>query len=96
MAQVVIFLTEHASEITVAWYGIATVLLLVTLHRIRQIKKLIQDITKKDTYPGMSSVDKESSSSPVCEAVSEMPDKKTDIEQSPQELIDAVLGEIFS
>ena len=28
-----IFLTEHAGEIAVAWYGIATVLLLVTLHR---------------------------------------------------------------
>lgn len=95
MAQMSIFLTEHAGEIAVAWYGIATVLLLVTLHRMRQIKKLLQKMTERDAYLALSSVDKPDQSM-LCESVGETPDKRMEVEQSPQELIDAVLGEVFS
>lgn len=94
MAQISIFLTEHAGEIAVAWYSLATVLLFVTLHRIRQIKKLLQKLTEREAYSALQ-VGEGTDPNTLCESALEH-DKKMNVEQSPQELIDAVLGEVFS
>ena len=96
MAQIGMFLMEHADGIALVWYGIATILLLVTLHRIRQVKKLLQQVVERESPSTLPKEDKKELQSPVCEAVGELPDQRLDLEQSPQELIDAVLGEVFS
>lgn len=95
MAQIGMFLMEHADGIALVWYGIATILLLVALHRIRQVKKLLQQIIEREAVFSLPKEDKKSIQSPVCEAVGEVPDQGVEFEQSPQELIDAVLGEVF-
>lgn len=44
MTQMVFFLTEYAEEFSVLLCSVGIVLLLVTLHRMKRITKLIQEI----------------------------------------------------
>lgn len=96
MAQIGFFLMERADGIALVWYGVTTILLLVTLHRIRQVRKLLRQIAEREAQSTLPDEDEKSSLSPVCEAVGELPEQGLGCEQNPQELIDAVLGEIFS
>lgn len=94
MEQIVFFLTEYANGISLTVYGVTLILLLVTLHRIKQIKKQIQKLAatgeraKAPALPECTGMESASGREP--EPVALIAEQ-----QKPEELIDAVLGEVF-
>lgn len=96
MEQISLFLTEYAGEIAAAFGVFAVILLLVTLHRIRRIEKYIQGIAgnaAKDTCTKEYEIQ-----SPEAGIMQEMdiPGPENSEIQPAEELIDAVLDEVFS
>lgn len=94
MDQIIFFLTEHTVEIQVAWYCVATALLLVTLHKIRQIKKRMQELLGKECDAAEMNLDEEGGTE---NCIVNMPgtSQVIDSNEKPEMLIDAVLGEVF-
>lgn len=98
MDQIIFFLTEYAVWIEGAWYFFATILLLVTLHRIRQVKKLIQKMNGNDfslTTVEVEQSGMEAEKKTAKDSVAEMEPEQVS-QQNSQALIDAVLEEVFS
>lgn len=103
MTQIAFFLAEHTEELLVLWCCLIMILLFVTLHRMKQITNLIQEIagnTKdiKDArqgnglWEGKEKEDimlvKEAESKQ--ETIAELPIKEED-----EKLLSEVLGEVF-
>lgn len=94
MAQISFFLTEYANGISAVCYAFTLILLLVALHRIRRIGKQIQEITGNIDR---IAVQLKRESEVMEKAGTQMPEQpKTAVrEERPEELIEAVLGEVF-
>ena len=98
MTQIIFFLTEYAEELLVLLCSLVLVLLLVTLHRMKRITKLIQEIAGNTNEIGQvkCGMQKENHSVPA---------KKDDGEQETAdnmlkkeenaELLSEVLEEVF-
>lgn len=94
MAQISFFLTEYANGISVVFYGFTLILLLVTLHRIRRIGKQIQEITGNiDRITVLQKQETRVMEETKGQALGQA--KAAAREERPEELIDAVLGEVF-
>lgn len=98
MDQIVFFLTEYAAWMEIAWCFCVTILLLVTLHRIRQVKKLIQKTEEKDFTLSTAKVKQCGMEAEIKTAEDSEAERTPEAisQQNPQALIDAVLEEVFS
>lgn len=94
MEQIVIFLTEYANGISLIVYVFTLILLLVTLHRIKQIKKQIQEIAGNRERMTVQALPEQTGMGRAPEPVQE-PERLIAEPEKPEELIDAVLGEVF-
>lgn len=104
MEQVFVILREYANEVMIVYGGCVVLLLLVALHRIRQIEKRMRKLlecvvnTSDAVVQNMSGqallqeelTKHESAITGITESSS-----KNETKERPEELIDAVLGEIF-
>ncbi len=95
MEQMLIFLTEYANEITAAAFSAVILLLLVVLHRIKRIGIQIESLAARMRQPEKEHEAKAVLEESVqnAEAVNRSAEEKAD---TPEELLDAVLGEVFS
>lgn len=104
------FLTEYADELLLALCAIITILLLVTLHRIKRITKLIQEITGNlrkeepdlNAYKSADILTEEEPTKLSEEEYAALFSEKTENKEQPrsssaqqEELINAVLEEVF-
>lgn len=94
MEQIDIFLTEYSSWVFVGLFGLTIILLIVTLHRIRRIEKEIRQIADSTKCIAAQ----------TARAVEEREVKQASVKEGachsagqehPEELIDAVLEEVF-
>lgn len=96
MEQIGMFLAEYAGETTAVFGVFAVLLLLVTLHRIRRIEKYIQGIAGNAAKDTCTQQNKARSVSEDEAQGADTPKTETLEMQPPEELIDAVLDEVFS
>ncbi len=95
MMQSVHFLMQHAKELSVLMDGIIIVLLLVILHRIKELLKCIRrenECTRKSVREQMLS---EKEEEPPKEAVGQAETSAMENAQTQTELLTAVLDEVF-
>lgn len=104
MEQAIAILREYANEILAVYDGCVGILLLVTLHRIKRIEKQMRELIECITIKNDEAVQSISTSESLLEkqetANNMAEDTKTEntlkeAKERPEELIDAVLGEIF-
>lgn len=104
MGQSIAILREYANEILAVYGGCVGILLLVTLHRIKRIEKQMRELIECVTVRNDGDVQSTSALEPLLEkqetANNMAEDTQADntlkeAKERPEELIDAVLGEIF-
>ena len=88
MEQMLFFLTEYANEMTAAGFLLVMVLLLIVLHRIRRIEVQLTKLQERMTPALETEISEERTESEV-----QMEQGTAD---RPEELLNAVLGEVFS
>ena len=89
------FLTEYANEMTAAGFLLVMVLLLIVLHRIRRIEVQLTKLQERMTPALETEISEERTESEVqiAESAEQMEQGTAD---RPEELLNAVLGEVFS
>lgn len=107
MMQVIVFLAEYTEELLVVLCSLIIVLLIVTLHRMKRITKMMQGIVGNTKEKAMNTENKRHTIHSETNRTSEREDgtallsehKNTDtpqeIKAEQQELISAVLEEVF-
>lgn len=104
MEQLIAILREYANEILAVYGGCVGILLLVTLHRIKRIEKQMRELLECVTIRNDAAVQSTGTSeslSQTQEVTKNMPEEQeaditlNEVKERPEELIDAVLGEIF-
>ncbi|MCI8390677.1 MAG: hypothetical protein HFI35_08370 [Roseburia sp.] len=95
MEQMLFFLTEYANEMTAAGFLLVMVLLLIVLHRIRRIEVQLTKLQERMTPALETEISEERTESEVqiAESAEQMEQGTAD---RPEELLSAVLGEVFS
>ena len=95
MEQMLFFLTEYANEMTAAGFLLVMVLLLIALHRIRRIEVQLTKLQERMTPALETEISEERTESEVqiAESAEQMEQGTAD---RPEELLNAVLGEVFS
>ncbi len=95
MEQMLFFLTEYANEMTAAGFLLVMVLLLIVLHRIRRIEVQLTKLQERMTPALETEISEERTESEVqiAESAEQMEQGTAD---RPEELLNAVLGEVFS
>ena len=95
MEQMLFFLTEYANEMTAAGFLQVMVLLLIVLHRIRRIEVQLTKLQERMTPALETEISEERTESEVqiAESAEQMEQGTAD---RPEELLNAVLGEVFS
>lgn len=104
MEQSIAILKEYANEILTIYGGCMGILLLVTLHRIKRIEKQMRELLKyvaiKTDVP-VQNICTTDLAQENRETDKNMPKKQEteqafhEVKEHPEELIDAVLGEVF-
>lgn len=108
MEQIRFFLTEYAVGITTAAWGLLFLLLLTTLHKIRRIGRQLRELGKAAeqlqtvmeagernalaVWKAKTDFLEETAESGEAETVQRPVEKR---KESPEALLDAVLGEVF-
>ncbi len=95
MEQMLFFLTEYANEMTAAGFLLVMVLLLIVLHRIRRIEVQLTKLQERMTPALETEISEEHTESEVRTAES-AEQVKQETADEPEELLNAVLGEVFS
>ena len=95
MEQMLFFLTEYANEMTAAGFLLVMVLLLIVLHRIRRIEVQLTKLQERMTPALETEISEERTESEVqiAESAEQMEQGTAD---RPEELLNVVLGEVFS
>ena len=95
MEQMLFFLTEYANEMTAAGFLLVMVLLLIVLHRLRRIEVQLTKLQERMTPALETEISEERTESEVqiAESAEQMEQGTAD---RPEELLSAVLGEVFS
>ena len=95
MEQMLFFLTEYANEMTAAGFLLVMVLLLIVSHRIRRIEVQLTKLQERMTPALETEISEERTESEVqiAESAEQMEQGTAD---RPEELLNAVLGEVFS
>ena len=95
MEQMLFFLTEYANEMTAAGFLLVMVLLLIVLHRIRRIEVQLTKLQERMTPALETEISEERTESEVqiAESAEQMEQGTAD---RPEELLNAVLVEVFS
>lgn len=96
MEQINFFLADHAGEITAAFGVLAVILLFVTLHRIKRIEKYIQEMKGNVTKSTGTRENELRGANEDMAGVSDLQKPDSVQVQPAEELIDAVLDEVFS
>ena len=91
MEQMLFFLTEYANEMTAAGFLLVMVLLLIVLHRIRRIEVQLTKLQERMTPALETEISEERTESEV-----QIAESAEQMEQGTAELLNAVLGEVFS
>lgn len=91
MAQTMLFWAEYAEELSVLLCALVLVLLIVTLHRIKQITKLIQEIAGNTKESGK--IANQTERTDKCDVMSATEKEVEDF--AAQELLAEVLDEVF-
>lgn len=106
MEQIKVFLTEYSGWIFMAWCGLMMILLAVTLHRIKrvekQIRKTAEEVQKQteDKLLDMVQQVKSAAEANLANAAMGAEDKLQICDEqmqqdTPETLLNAVLGEVF-
>ncbi len=98
MTQILFFLTEYAEELSLFFCGSAIILLLVTLHRMKRITKLIQELAGNINDTGPVRLEMKEKNKPVLEKNSIGESETEDdmlIKRENEELLSEVLKEVF-
>lgn len=92
MEQMMVFWTKYANEISGALLLLVLILVLVTLHRIKKLGIQIRKLTE-DTF--VSEAETEVEEDEILQANADGTTAAR-VDDTPEELLDAVLGEVFS
>ena len=94
MEQIGVFLTEYSSWIFAGLYGLTVILLFVTLRRIKQMQRSIREMAGNVRYIADKTADLHGQRLAEQRSMQQNQVQEA-VRERPEELIDAVLEEVF-
>lgn len=95
MEQIIVFLTEYSSWISMGLACLMVILLSVTLHRIRQMQKEMREISENTRRVLSVQAEQTQEENKNIQKLEKREEGQFAMQERPEELIDAVLGEVF-
>lgn len=95
MEQIIVFLTEYSRWIYMGLACLMIILLSVTLHKIRRMQKEMREISENTRRMLLVQTEQTQEKNKNMKERGEGKEGQAIVQEHPEELIDAVLGEVF-